>query len=134
MVLNPDAHFEGVIALVDNKISREKPPDATKKGEDLSGEISWAGFGYTYFFFGLLPQDTPPQKVSVHSNGPALIAAMTSLPAETLGEPALHASSVEGTVFLKSLGKGLERSIFRLFQFHFDPAPLFVALFPSFYR
>src|SRR5215467_7979706 len=118
-VLNPDAHFEGVIALVDNKISREKPPDATKKGEDLSGEISWAGFGYTYFFFGLLPQDAAPQKVSVHSTGPALIAAMSSPAAKPQG--AGHYTLFIGPKeldILKSLGKGLERSIdFGYFSF-----------------
>jgi len=118
-VLNPDAHFEGVIALVDNKISREKPPEATKKGEDLTGEISWAGFGYTYFFFGLLPQDPAPQKVSVHSNGPALIAAMSSPAAKPQG--AGHYTLFIGPKeldILKSLGKGLERSIdFGYFSF-----------------
>jgi YidC/Oxa1 family membrane protein insertase len=118
-VLNPDAHFEGVIALVDNKISRQKPPDATKKGEDLTGEISWAGFGYTYFFFGLLPQDNPPQKVSVHSNGPALIVAMSSPAAKPMG--AAHYTLFIGPKeldILKSLGRGLERSIdFGYFSF-----------------
>ncbi|HUK41982.1 MAG TPA: membrane protein insertase YidC [Candidatus Acidoferrales bacterium] len=118
-VLNPDAHFEGVIALVDNKISREKPPDATKKGEDLSGEISWAGFGYTYFFLGLLPQDAPPQTVSVHSNGPALIATVSSPAAKPqgVGHYILFIGPKELDT-LKSLGKGLERSIdFGYFSF-----------------
>ena len=111
-VLNPDAKFEGVIALIDNKISREPPPEANKKGEDLSGEISWAGFGYTYFFFGLLPEDAAPQKFSVHSNGPALIAAMSSPEAKPPG--AGHYTLFIGPKeleILKSLGKGLERSI-----------------------
>jgi len=111
-VPNPDANFEGVIALVNNKISREPPPDANKKGEDLSGEISWAGFGYTYFFFGLLPEDAAPQKFSVHSNGPALIAAMSSPEAKPpgAGHYTLFIAPKELEI-LKSVGKGLERSI-----------------------
>src|SRR5262245_42198627 len=53
---NPDAHFEGFIALVDNKIHRE-PPAEIAKGHEFSGDIAWAGFGYTYFFFGLVPDN-----------------------------------------------------------------------------
>ena len=55
-VPNPDAHFEGFIALVDNKIHRE-PPAEIVKGHEFVGDIAWAGFGYTYFFFGLLPDN-----------------------------------------------------------------------------
>jgi len=110
-VPNPDAKFEGVIALVDNKIKRDPPPQANK-GEELSGDISWVGFGYTYFFFGLLPQDPAPQKLSVHSNGPALIAVMNSPAAKPAGTG--HYTLFIGPKeldTLKSLGKGLERAI-----------------------
>ena len=49
-------HFEGFIALVDNKIKREPPAEAAK-GHEFSGDVSWAGFGHTYFFFALLPDN-----------------------------------------------------------------------------
>jgi YidC/Oxa1 family membrane protein insertase len=110
-VPNPDAHFEGLIALVDNKIKREAPPEANK-GEEFTGDISWAGFGYTYFFFALLPENGSQQKFSVHSLGPALIAAMSS-PVATPPGTARYTLFIgpKEIETLKSLGKGLERSI-----------------------
>jgi YidC/Oxa1 family membrane protein insertase len=113
-VPNHDAPFEGFIALVDNKIKREHPPDAAK-GQEFSGDVSWAGFGHTYFFFALLPENGTQHKTSVHQAGPALIGAISG-----------PAPSERYTVFvgpkeidtLKLVGHGIERSIdFGIFWF-----------------
>jgi YidC/Oxa1 family membrane protein insertase len=107
-VPNHDAPFEGFIALVDNKIRREPPAEAAK-GHEFSGDVSWAGFGYTYFFFAVLPENGAQHKVSLHhQEGPSLTGAV--------GGPA---ASDRHTLFigpkeldiLKSLGRGFERSI-----------------------
>ncbi|HEY3165660.1 MAG TPA: membrane protein insertase YidC, partial [Candidatus Binatia bacterium] len=70
-VPNHGAPFEGFIALVDSKIRREPPAEAAK-GHEFSGDVSWAGFGYTYFFFALLPENGAQHKLSVRQEGPAL--------------------------------------------------------------
>jgi YidC/Oxa1 family membrane protein insertase len=106
-VPNHDAPFEGFITLVDNKIRREPPAEAAK-GHEFSGDVSWAGFGYTYFFFALLPENGTQHKVSLRQEGSALTGAV--------GGPA---ASDRHTLFigpkeldiLKSLGRGFERSI-----------------------
>jgi YidC/Oxa1 family membrane protein insertase len=110
-VPNPDARFEGFIALVDNKIQRE-PLAEIIKGHEFVGDIAWAGFGYTYFFFGLLPANGPQHRVSVHQAGPALIAAMNGPagPSANVQHYTLFAGPKELDI-LKSLGRGLERSI-----------------------
>jgi YidC/Oxa1 family membrane protein insertase len=108
------APFEGFIALVDNKAKREAPAEAIK-GHEFSGDISWAGFGHTYFLFALLPQQGAQHKASVRQEGSALVATVSG-----------PAGSDRYTLFvgpkeidtLKSLGKQLERSIdFGLFGF-----------------
>lgn len=104
---NHDAPFEGFIALVDNKIKREPPAEAAK-GHEFTGDISWAGFGHTYFFFALLPESGTQHKLSVRQAGAALIGALSG-----------QSSSERYTLFvgpkeidtLKSVGKGIERSI-----------------------
>ena len=63
-VATPGAPFEGFIALIDNKIKREAPAEAIK-GHEFSGDIAWAGFGHTYFFFALMPENGAGHKVSV---------------------------------------------------------------------
>ena len=106
-VHNYDAPFEGFIALVDNKIRREAPADAAK-GHVFTGDVSWAGFGYTYFFFALMPENGAHHKVSVGQNGTALVAALSG-----------PGSSDRFTLFigpkeldiLKAVGKDLERAI-----------------------
>ena len=74
-VPNHDAPFEGFIALVDNKIRREAPAEVAK-GHEFTGDVSWAGFGHTYFFFALLPENGAQHKVSVRHAGEALIGAI----------------------------------------------------------
>lgn len=111
---NHDAPFEGFIALVDNKIRREPPTEAAK-GHEFTGDVSWAGFGHTYFLFALLPENGAQYKVSVRQIGAALIGAIGG-----------QAATQHYTVFigpkeidtLKAVGKGIERSIdFGIFWF-----------------
>jgi YidC/Oxa1 family membrane protein insertase len=106
-VINHDAPFEGFIALIDNKIKREAAAEAAK-GHEFSGEVSWAGFGHTYFFFALLPENGAQHKVSVRQTGAALPAAISG-PAPS-GRYTLFAGPKELEI-LKSAGKGIERAI-----------------------
>ena len=106
-VANHDAPFEGFIALVDNKIKRELPADAAK-GHEFSGDVSWAGFGHTYFLIALLPDNGAQHKVSVRQTGAALISALTG-PAGN-GRYTLFVGPKEIDL-LESVGKGIERSI-----------------------
>jgi len=106
-VANHDGPFEGFIALVDNKIKREVPADAVK-GHEFSGDVSWAGFGHTYFFIALLPDNGAQHKISVRQTGAALTAAING-PAGN-GRYTLFVGPKEIDL-LESVGKGIERSI-----------------------
>src|SRR6266480_4894028 len=106
-VLNHDAPFEGFIALVDNKIKREPPPEAAK-GQEFAGDVSWAGFGHTYFFFALLPENGAQHKVSLHLAGAALVGAISGAAASERYTLFVGPKELD---ILKSLNKGLERSI-----------------------
>jgi len=110
-VPNPDAHFEGFLALVDNKIHRE-PPAEIAKGHEFVGDVAWEGFGYTYFFFGLLPDNGAQQRLWVRQSGAALVAAISG-PAGTPGNVNRYTLFVgpKELDILKSVGKGLERTI-----------------------
>ncbi|MGH7828622.1 MAG: membrane protein insertase YidC, partial [Candidatus Binatia bacterium] len=61
---SPDAVFEGLLALVAGKLTREWG-EGLFSGMNLSGAVSWAGFGYTYFIFALLPEDGGEQELSL---------------------------------------------------------------------
>lgn len=106
-VPEPGAPFEGYVALVDNKIKREAPADALK-GHEFSGDVAWAGFGHTYFFFALMPENGAGHKTSVRQNGAALIASVTG-PAAT-GRYRLFIGPKE-LELLKSVGKDIDRAI-----------------------
>ena len=106
-VPNPDAPFEGFIALVDNKIRREAAAEAIN-GHEFTGDVSWAGFGHTYFFFALLPENGAQHKLSVRQAGAALIASISG-PAAS-GRYTLFIGPKELDT-LKPLGKGFERAI-----------------------
>ena len=106
-VPNPDAKFEGFIALVDNKIKREPPPEANK-GHEFAGDVAWAGFGHTYFLFALLPDNGAQYKTSVRQVGTALVAAMSGPSGN--GHYTVFIGPKELDI-LKSLGRQLERSI-----------------------
>jgi YidC/Oxa1 family membrane protein insertase len=106
-VPNHGAPFEGFIALVDNKIRREPPAEAAK-GHEFAGDVSWAGFGYTYFFFALLPENGAQHKLSVRQEGPALTGAISG-PAG--GDRYTLFIGPKELDTLKALGRGFERSI-----------------------
>ncbi|HLN84956.1 MAG TPA: membrane protein insertase YidC [Candidatus Limnocylindrales bacterium] len=106
-VPNHDAPFEGYLALIDNKIKREPAAEAIK-GHEFSGEVSWAGFGHTYFFIALIPDNGAQQKISVHQAGAALVSAISG-PAGS-GRYTLFVGPKEINL-LESVGKGMERSI-----------------------
>src|SRR4029450_9023885 len=110
-VPNPDAHFEGFLALVDNKIHRE-PPAEIAKGHEFVGDVAWEGFGYTYFFFGVVPDNGAQQRLWVRQSGAALVAAISG-PAGTPGNVNRYTLFVgpKELDILKSVGKGLERTI-----------------------
>jgi YidC/Oxa1 family membrane protein insertase len=107
-----DAVFEGLLALVGNKMIRERG-EALAKGKELSGPVSWAGFGHTYFLFAALPEGEAEQRIAVRQTGPAVVMGIS-------GRPEAKASPRSAyTIFigpkeldiLKSMNKGLEQSI-----------------------
>lgn len=106
-VVNHDAPFEGFIALIDNKIKREAAAEAAK-GQEFSGEVAWAGFGHTYFFFALLPESGLQHNVSVRQTGAALTAAISGPAASERYALFVGPKDLE---ILKSVGKGIERAI-----------------------
>lgn len=106
-VTNHDAPFEGFIALVDNKIKREPPAEAAK-GHEFSGDVSWLGFGHTYFFFALVPENGAQHHISVHQEGAALVGEINGPSASDRYTLFVGPKELD---ILKSVGKGLERSI-----------------------
>ena len=105
--VNHDAPFEGLVALVDNKIKREAAAEAIK-GHEFSGEVSWAGFGHTYFFVALLPDNGAQHKLSVRQIGAALTASLSG--PSTTGRYTLFIGPKDFDL-LESVGKGIERAI-----------------------
>ncbi len=108
-VLNPGAPFEGLIALVDNKIKREAAVEPNKPVEFI-GELSWAGFGYTYFFFAVLPDTSPQQKLTGTNTGAALIANLRAQAGNASQSYTIFAGPKEISI-LEAVGRGIEKSI-----------------------
>ncbi len=110
--LTRDAVFEGLLAVVDSKIKREHA-DEIKKGKELSGSVSWAGFGYTYFLFALLPEKEGQQKLAAKEVGPALVMEMSAPPRTGAAERSRYTLFIGPKELntLKAIEKGLERSI-----------------------
>jgi YidC/Oxa1 family membrane protein insertase len=106
-VPHPGAPFEGFVALVDNKIKREAKVDASN-GYEFSGDVAWAGLGYTYFFVALMPENGAGHKVSVRPNGTALIAAVSGPTATDRYRLFIGPKELE---LLKSVGKDIDRAI-----------------------
>jgi YidC/Oxa1 family membrane protein insertase len=108
---NPEAPFEGLLTVVDNKVKREHVTDELRKGKEFSGQLSWAGFGFTYFMMALVPENGAGYRVDVQQSGPALILNV----AEAAGKP----NGTQYTFFvgpkelnvLESIGKGMEKAI-----------------------
>ncbi|HEV8343511.1 MAG TPA: membrane protein insertase YidC [Candidatus Binatia bacterium] len=106
-----DAAFEGFLGLIGKTRIREHGADLAK-GKEFSGSVSWAGFGYTYFLFAVLPQGETYEKVEVKQSGPALVMEVT-------GQSGAKTERNRYTLFigpkeldlLKSMGQGLEQSI-----------------------
>ncbi|HEX6435859.1 MAG TPA: membrane protein insertase YidC [Candidatus Binatia bacterium] len=108
---NPEAPFEGLLTVVDNKIKREHVTDELRKGKNFSGQLSWAGFGFTYFMMALVPENGAGYRVDVQQSGPALILTV----AEPTGKPnpsqyTLFVGPKELSI-LESIGKGMEKAI-----------------------
>src|SRR5687767_2843892 len=115
---NHDAPFEGFVALIDNKIKREAA-DVAATGLEFTGDVSWAGFGYTYFFFGLVPENGAGHKVAVRQDGTALVLAINGPTATARATLFIGPKELE---ILKAAGKGLERAIdFGYFGFVSEP-------------
>jgi YidC/Oxa1 family membrane protein insertase len=106
-VVNHDAPFEGFIALIDGKIKREAAAEAVQ-GHEFSGDVSWAGFGHTYFVFALLPEDGAQHKVSVRQVGAALTAAINGPSPSDRYTLFIGPKELD---ILTSVGKGIERAI-----------------------
>lgn len=110
-VPNPDAPFEGFLALVDNKIRREASEEVAK-GLEFSGNVAWEGFGHTYFLTALLPENGAQHRVAVRQSGPALVSTISGPPSKTAD---IHAYTVffgpKDLETLKAVGRGLEHSI-----------------------
>lgn len=107
-----DAVFEGLLALVNNKIKRQ-PTEEIKNGKEFSGPVSWAGFGYTYFLFAVLPENGTEQKLAVKQIGPALVMDLAAQPEPKAGEKSRYTLFIGPKELdtLKAMEKGLERSI-----------------------
>jgi YidC/Oxa1 family membrane protein insertase len=106
-VPNPDAPFEGFIGVVDGKVKRESPPEPNQSHE-LSGTVSWAGFGYTYFLFALLPEDSGSHRVSVQNTVPSLTALFSGPAGQARYTLFIGPKELD---VLTSVGKELDRSI-----------------------
>jgi YidC/Oxa1 family membrane protein insertase len=94
---------------VGSKLLRE-PGETLAKGKELSGPVSWAGFGYTYFLFALLPEGGGEQKIGVQQAGSALVMNISSPDGGEKIRTTLFIGPKDLDV-LKPLGKELERSI-----------------------
>lgn len=107
-----DAVLVGALALLNNKIRRERLKEI-QKGVELKGPVSWAGFDYTYFFFSLLPDGKREYEVTAREAGPAVVLRMRSLAAGEGPGPYRFTLFIgpKDLDILKSLGRGLERSI-----------------------
>jgi len=117
-----DTPFEGLLADINGKFTHEYG-DALKS-KSSTGKIAWAGFGYTYFLFAVLPDDSVEQTLTVRETGPAVLSALAQ-PPNAKGE-SLFIGPKELDV-LKSVGRGLEHSI-NFGWFAFISIPLLYAL------
>jgi len=87
--------------------------EALAKGKELSGAVSWAGLGHTYFLFAVLPEGGKEQKISVTQTGPAVtlkIGAQAQGSGETSAVHTLFIGPKQIDT-LKSMDRGLEHAI-----------------------
>src|SRR5258706_11867703 len=120
-----DAAFEGVLAQVNGKLVREHVDSVTKK--EWVGPVDWAGFGHTYFLFAVLPPAGAEQKMSAHGVGPGV--ALEIEPAAGASGKAVYNLFIgpKELDILKSMGRGMERSI-DFGHFYFISIPLLYVL------
>jgi YidC/Oxa1 family membrane protein insertase len=123
-----DAVFEGLVALLDNRIKREPLAEITK-GQEWKGSVSWAGFGYTYFLFALVPEGGGAQRVTVRKEGPGVAIKLQGESGVSPGEKIRYTlfAGPKDLDLLKSAGHGLERSI-NFGYFAFVSLPLLYVL------
>ncbi len=107
-----DAVFEGLVTLVGGKLTREGGEDL-KEGKKISGQIDWAGFGYTYFLFAIVPDGPAQSTLEVKQAGPGLQMNLATQAPKGSGQRASTTLFIgpKDVDALKALGKGLERSI-----------------------
>jgi YidC/Oxa1 family membrane protein insertase len=107
-----DAAFEGLLGQIGNKLVREAGAELAK-GKELSGTVSWVGFGHTYFLFALLPESGAERKVAVKQIGTALVMEISGPPNPKAGEKSRYTLFIgpKDLDILKSMERGLERSI-----------------------
>ncbi len=123
------APFEGTIALVGNKVTRETIANI-KKGTQLAGHVPWAGFDYTYFLFAVLPENGAEQKIDIKQIGPTAVRMDLSESQEPKpGEKVNYTLFIgpKDLDVLKSMGKGLDGSI-NFGWFGFISVPLLYVL------
>ncbi len=106
---DPGAPFEGLIALVDGKIKREYSVEPNNTLEYI-GDIAWAGFGHTYFFFALIPENGAQHRLTLSHSGSSLTAALNAPASNTPQRYTLFAGPKDLET-LEAVGKGIERSI-----------------------
>ncbi|MFQ5541715.1 MAG: membrane protein insertase YidC, partial [Candidatus Binatia bacterium] len=108
-----DAVFEGPLALIGNKLKYEGDLVGENKGRELRRSVSWAGFGYTYFLFALLPDGEAELTLSVKKTGPGFLMDVRSkagTDAEGKSRYTLFIGPKDLDV-MKAIGRGLEQSI-----------------------
>lgn len=110
--LKKDTVFEGLIALVGGKLIREAANEIGE-GKDLSGEIAWAGFGFTYFILAILPDAPANQTVSVKKVGSGFLLSLGGQASAGTRQTTRYTLFMgpKDLDLLKSLGKALDRSI-----------------------
>ncbi|MDP6559181.1 MAG: membrane protein insertase YidC [Candidatus Binatia bacterium] len=132
---NRDAPFEGLLGLVDGELIRETAEKAAKEGLK-SGQVDWAGFGYTYFLFAMLPEmETEPGKIArqsltVKQREPGILLGMQSQNRAAPGGNTSYRLFVgpKDLKVLEEAGGGLDQSInfgtfLYLFSLHFIVLP-----------
>jgi YidC/Oxa1 family membrane protein insertase len=61
--------FSGPATLLDGKLEEIKPSDLEKAEKTLSGTISWAAYGGTYFMTGVIPAESAGQTLKLSAEG-----------------------------------------------------------------
>ncbi len=108
-----DAVFEGPLALLKNDLKYEDDLISENKGKELRSSVSWAGFGYTYFLFALLPDGEAELTLSVKKTDPGYfmdVSGQAATGAVGNSRYTLFIGPKDSDV-LKAVGGGLEQSI-----------------------